>query len=213
VLGQISSAGKSDPQSLARPLPPGGGNMTTEIAVSNQFGIALASDSAVTITGSGHVKVFNTADKLFELSAIYPVALMVNGNMACIGAPWEILIKDFRTKEESTPRGSIEKWARDFLVYIENHNPGAEEAENGHIDRCIVTEIQAVQELILQVVRRFVFEVSRGSDHILTKRDLDVSKALAAAVELRKETITKSEIAASLASLSHDAILANTATG
>ena len=40
--------------------------MTTEIAVLNRLGIALAADSAVTISGGGTTKVFESADKLFE---------------------------------------------------------------------------------------------------------------------------------------------------
>jgi hypothetical protein len=70
--------------------------MTTEIAVLNRLGVALATDSAVTISGGGTKKVFDSADKLFELSCIHRVAIMVNGNMDCFGVPWEIIVKDFR---------------------------------------------------------------------------------------------------------------------
>jgi len=201
-----NSARQRDQQSLKRPLPHGGGKMTTEIAVSNQLGIALATDSAVTITSAGHRKVFNTADKLFELSATCPVAVMINGNMDCLGTPWEILIKSFRAIEGSKPRGSIERWARDLLAYVEGHNPNAEDATGGYIDRAIRNEIKSVQDLVLVVVQAYVFQASRGSDHILTKGDLDIRKVLAAAIELRNKHLSEFPIAPSLTEVSRDGL-------
>jgi hypothetical protein len=95
--------------------------MTTEIAVFNRLGLSLATDSAVTITSGGRVKVFNTADKLFELSTRHPVAIMFNGNMDCLGVPWEILVKDFRSSEGDQAPPTVAVWARDFLAYVESH--------------------------------------------------------------------------------------------
>ena len=45
----------------------------------NKKGIALAADSAVTI---GDSKIYNTANKLFSLSKINPVGIMIYGNAA-----------------------------------------------------------------------------------------------------------------------------------
>ena len=46
--------------------------MTCEVAVMNNRGIALATDSAVTLDEGN--KVYHTADKLFSLSPAVPVA-------------------------------------------------------------------------------------------------------------------------------------------
>ena len=73
--------------------------MTTEIAVVNRLGVALATDSAVTISGDGRTKVFDTGDKLFELCDHAPIGVMINGNMDFLGVPWEIIIKDFQPSE------------------------------------------------------------------------------------------------------------------
>ena len=91
-----------------------GASVTTEIAVFNRLGLALATDSAVTITGGGRVKVFNTADQLFKLSPRRPVAIMFNGNMDCLGVPWEILVKDFRAGQGNRDRPTVDLWAKDF---------------------------------------------------------------------------------------------------
>ena len=94
--------------------------MTTEIAVLNRLGLALAADSAVTISGGGTTKVFDSADKLFELSTIHPVGLMLNGNMDCFGVPWEIIIKDFREIHGADSNRPIEQWAKDFIAFVES---------------------------------------------------------------------------------------------
>lgn len=179
--------------------------MTTEIAVSNQLGIALAADSAVTITSGGHVKVFDTADKLFELSATYPVAVMINGNMDCLGTPWEILVKQFRAVEGNKARGSVEKWARDFLNFIESHNPNAEERENGYIDRAVESEIDEIQRLVRQVVQRYIFEASRGSN-LLKRGNLNIAQVLAFAIDIRKGAVEESPRAETLKEVTPDAI-------
>lgn len=94
--------------------------MTAEIAVLNRLGVALAADSAVTISSAGSSKVFNSADKLFELSEKFPVGIMINDNMDCFGVPWEIIIKDFRKSHGATSRQTIEEWVRTFLECVEN---------------------------------------------------------------------------------------------
>ena len=73
--------------------------MTAEVALLNKLGIALAADSAVTISeGSDSRKVFNTADKLFELSRNQPIACMVFSNLQFVQAPLQVLIKEFRAQ-------------------------------------------------------------------------------------------------------------------
>lgn len=73
--------------------------MTAEVALLNKLGIALAADSAVTISeGSDSRKVFNTADKLFEVSRTQPIACMVFSNLQFVQAPLQVLIKEFRAQ-------------------------------------------------------------------------------------------------------------------
>jgi hypothetical protein len=135
--------------------------MTTEIAVSNRLGIALATDSAVTIGRGGAVKVFDTADKLFELSSLHPVAVMINGNMECLGVPWEILAKDFRRAEGPKPRASVKEWTQDFLTYVEGHLLISEEAIARYVERVATKEIEVVQTRVSNLLFNHIFETSR----------------------------------------------------
>ncbi len=53
--------------------------MTSEVVILNRGAVAIAADSAVTLGGPSP-KIYNTANKLFALSTIEPVAVMVYGS-------------------------------------------------------------------------------------------------------------------------------------
>lgn len=69
--------------------------MTAEIAVFNKSAVALAADSAVTISGGGKHKIYNGAEKLFALTKHHPVGVMVYGSGDLCSAPWELVIKAY----------------------------------------------------------------------------------------------------------------------
>lgn len=117
--------------------------MTTEIAVINKLGVALATDSAVTISGERQ-KVFDTGDKLFELCDHAPIGVMINGNMDLLGVPWEIIIKDFRA-QASDGELSIKQWLDKLIEFASRHK--AYDAH--HADRYI----RAVAQMLFQEVR------------------------------------------------------------
>ena len=80
--------------------------MTAEVAILNRNAVAIAADSAVTVSRrSGDCpdggqnpkkvpKVYNTANKLFALSNTEPVAVMVYDGGDFAGIPWDTVVKD-----------------------------------------------------------------------------------------------------------------------
>jgi hypothetical protein len=72
--------------------------MTAEIAIMNREAIALASDSAVTMTGEREQKIFSSANKLFALSKYHPVGIMIYGNANFMDVPWKTIIKVYRNE-------------------------------------------------------------------------------------------------------------------
>ena len=96
--------------------------MTAEVAVMNKTAVALATDSAVTVTqntsGRTNSKVFNTANKLFTLSKYSPVGIMVYNTMQLGGVPLETIIKTYRRHlcEKTFPR--VKDYADDFFQFI-----------------------------------------------------------------------------------------------
>ncbi|GAB4286986.1 MAG: hypothetical protein Kow0067_11330 [Coriobacteriia bacterium] len=92
--------------------------MTAEIVIMNKSAVALAADSAVTVTGPTGSKVYNSANKLFMLTNNDPVGVMIYGSAQYMGMPWETMIKDFRESAESQTREHLEDYAQAFIRYI-----------------------------------------------------------------------------------------------
>lgn len=93
--------------------------MTAEIAIANASAIALAADSAVTI---GDQKIYNSALKLFSLSKVAPIGVMIYGSADLMHIPWETLIKTYRKQLGSKVYGSLLEYSDDFISYL-NDNP------------------------------------------------------------------------------------------
>jgi len=70
--------------------------MTAEIAILNKHAIAMAADSAVTLSNDKRTKIFK-AHKIFSLSKYESIGIMVYGNASFMAVPWETLIKLFRS--------------------------------------------------------------------------------------------------------------------
>ncbi|HEL6436925.1 TPA: hypothetical protein UO477_004644 [Klebsiella pneumoniae] len=94
--------------------------MTAEIIVKNPVACALAADSAMTMTGgnSGTVKIFNNAEKIYQLSKRYPVGLMVYNNADFCGTPWELSIRSFRKLHGHEEHSTIRDYLTSFLNFL-----------------------------------------------------------------------------------------------
>lgn len=91
--------------------------MTAEIAILNKTAIALAADSAVTLSaGRKEEKIFDSADKLFELSLCNPIAVMIYNGMNFMEVPLPSLIKEFRQTCAGVDR--VQEAADSFLNYL-----------------------------------------------------------------------------------------------
>lgn len=89
--------------------------MTAEIVVMNTGGIALASDSAVTIRER---KVYNSADKLFPFSGNHTIAVMIYGSASMFHVPWETLIKVYENTLDSHAFDTVKEYMEDFLRFL-----------------------------------------------------------------------------------------------
>lgn len=92
--------------------------MTAQIGILNKSGIALATDSAVTIQSDKGLKAYDTVNKLFTLSKFEPVAIMIYGNAEFSGIPWETIIKEFREKLWDQKYQTLEEYAKEFIDFV-----------------------------------------------------------------------------------------------
>jgi hypothetical protein len=89
--------------------------VTAEVAIANKLGIALAADSAVTITSHAGFKTYDTANKLFTLSKYHPVGVMFYGASEINTVPWEVLIKIHREQLGTTSFGGLVEYGDALL--------------------------------------------------------------------------------------------------
>jgi len=97
--------------------------MTAEIAIMNKEAIALAADSAITVTGETGHKIFTSANKLFVLSKYHPVGIMIYGSAIFMGVPWETIIKIYRNKLGKKKFATLQEYAGNFIKFLDNGNP------------------------------------------------------------------------------------------
>ena len=71
-----------------------------------------------TTTGPEGRKIYNTANKLFALSAVEPVAVMIYNSPSFGAIPWETIIKKYRREFALTSYAKIEEYASKFIEYI-----------------------------------------------------------------------------------------------
>jgi hypothetical protein len=86
----------------------------------NRNAIAMAADSAVTV--GDHVAIHNSANKLFSLSRVAPVGLIIYANAALMTVPVEIIVKQYKKQLRDKVFPHLEDYVNDFLQYIENNS-------------------------------------------------------------------------------------------
>jgi len=90
--------------------------LTAEIVIMNLNAVALAADSAATVTPE---KISQTANKIFMLSKYEPVGILIYGNSSILRIPWELIIKQFRKNLGTTKFNTLEEYFKQFINFIE----------------------------------------------------------------------------------------------
>jgi hypothetical protein len=92
--------------------------MTAEVAILNSDAVALAADSAATLSGAGSSKIVSSVSKIFPLSDMRPVGVMVYGGASLDSVPWESLFKQYRDCLGDAAFDALEAYCDDFLAFL-----------------------------------------------------------------------------------------------
>ena len=131
--------------------------MTSEVAVMNRQGIALAADSAVTFREGTEQKIFTSASKIFTLSKYQPVAVMFYGNASLMGVPWETIIKIYRNGLNSRSFSTVSEYADDFLSFLRREDQlFSDEEQEWYVESSIYGYFELIRENIRQVVEETI---------------------------------------------------------
>lgn len=95
--------------------------MTTEIAILNRSAVALAADSAVSVSTPSGLKVYDGVNKLFELIKGRPVGVMIYNAAELAFRPWETIIKAYREEHGSESHPTLDSYVVHFQDFIQNH--------------------------------------------------------------------------------------------
>jgi len=107
---------------MIRPAEDGAVCMTSEVALMNKSAIALAADSATTVTywekNEPKTRYFKGANKVFNLSRRKPVGVMTYASANLQGVPWEIIIKAYREYLGPKSHDHLGGYADDLIEFI-----------------------------------------------------------------------------------------------
>ena len=90
--------------------------MSAGICVMNKNAISMAADSAVTI--GAHMAIHNSANKLFSLSKVAPVGMIMYANGMLMNVPMEIIIKEYKKRLGDRTFVHLNDYVEDFLRFI-----------------------------------------------------------------------------------------------
>ncbi|HGR7300851.1 TPA: hypothetical protein ACL55C_001724, partial [Streptococcus pneumoniae] len=92
--------------------------MTAEIGILNKNGVVLAADSAVTLSDGINSKVFNSARKLFTLSRVHSVGIMIYGDASFMGVPWEVIISEYKKSIGNEVLADTAMYINNFVDFL-----------------------------------------------------------------------------------------------
>jgi hypothetical protein len=117
--------------------------VTAEIAIINKGAVTLATDSAVTLTVRGAQKIYDCADKLFELSDRDPIGIMVFNNLSFMGIPFDVAIKQFRARNGDVRYDTVLEAATAFFRYLERDLLPSPDNQKLHARAIVTSQLQA----------------------------------------------------------------------
>lgn len=119
----------------------------------NQYGIALATDSAATYETPLGPKIQNTAVKLFMLSRHDPIGIMIYGSDGIQGIPFEIFIKEFQKTMTDPPLSTLKSYLDKFLDYFNQRKSlFTEEKFRGHLNNHCFVVIKKIYKFLIEMV-------------------------------------------------------------
>jgi len=147
-----------------------GGIMTAEIAILNTFGVALAADSAVTISiGDNDKKIYNSVNKVFTLSKFFPVGVMIYSNAQFMDIEWEVLIKEYRKKLGDQYFNTLNEYVDNFLLWLSETKYITDEQKDKCLINVIVSTFNKIKKGIKEEVEKIIATEGKFDDSNLPR--------------------------------------------
>lgn len=128
--------------------------MTSQIAISNQTGVVIASDTVTSLSIEGTIqKTINDQQKIWPLWPNNTIAIITSGCTTINGIRKSILITEWKRSSDKT-FATVEECAKDFNSWLSNKNqPFNEDSEKNVILELISSHVRKLQETIVQSLK------------------------------------------------------------
>ena len=128
--------------------------MTSEVVAMNRMGIAMAADSVLSVYSNGvHKKKHESGAKLFMLSNVCPIGIMIFNNIALLGVPWETVIKQYRQFLGHTSFDTLEEYGHHFISFLaDQEKMFPVEVQRQYFLRKFKSECQIIKERVEHLV-------------------------------------------------------------
>jgi hypothetical protein len=128
--------------------------VTSQIAISNQTGVVIASDTVTSLSIEGDIqKTINDQQKIWPLWPNNTIAIITSGCTTINGIRKSILITEWKRSSDKT-FATVEECAKDFNSWLSNKNqPFNEDSEKKVILELISSHISKLQETVVQSLK------------------------------------------------------------
>jgi len=105
--------------------------MTTQILLGNGYGLALATDSAVTVGGR---RTYETSEKMILLGEGHPVAVLVSGAVTQFSLPVQVLVSEWAKTLRGGQLRKVVDYRENFMSWLRDNVHEFPEPETRLID-------------------------------------------------------------------------------
>lgn len=122
--------------------------MTAQIVVMNGYGIAIASDSALSL---GSIRTFETAEKIYPLKLPHRLAVLHCGSVNFGGIPFPVLIADWKRQLADKALRDADAYAENFLDWLEHHTEWFSDVRHeNQFMRFVEARVSRIEEMIIE---------------------------------------------------------------
>lgn len=152
--------------------------LTAEIAILNRTAVALAADSVVTLSSPRGRKMYDSAEKIFELSRQQPIGLMIYNNPHHLNAPLEVLVRGFREERTTADFDRLVAVWPKFSEFLLSYGH-SDEDEFDHLKQLVAVELEHLRTIQFNAMVEALVRRSRRKDDGATMK-------VRRAIELRR---------------------------
>ena len=129
--------------------------MTSQIVLMNKLGLAVASDSSLTMTRGDNRRTYASAEKIFPLGPDHKVAILHSGVVEFMEHPFAVLLTEW-VKSLQRPFGTLDDYVDSFCSWLAHRQDlFPEESQAVFLESLVTKYLLGVRSTILDELKYF----------------------------------------------------------